>query len=148
MGTIDAVCPKCGTDDIKCLSFLGQYVCNDCGWKWDSKSQAYDIGELSELVGFKHTPEFDPPITWTKGSAATGWFPYKPGTILSPSIGEWCLWSTIIRGERNYFTGKLFELSEKLGVLCDDRMYFEPDETTYWARVRYIQEKDETVQQT
>lgn len=77
------------------------------------------------------------------GSAATDWFPYDPDpqSLLHPMIGEWCLRSTIIRGKRNYLAGKLFELSEGLGVMCDDRLWFEPDESTYWARVRYISEE-------
>lgn len=123
MATIDVTCPKCGTGDVNVSSSdenidLLVMVCKDCGWKW-----------------------FKLAVSWTKGSAATDWFPYRADSIFSPQEGEWCLWSKVIRDERNYFAGKLFWVSDKkLGVLCDDRMYFEPDETTYWARVRKIQE--------
>lgn len=141
MGTIDVTCPQCGTNDIHYFSVLGQYLCNDCGWKWGQESQAINIGELSESVGFKHTPEFDPPITWTKGSAATDWFPYRADSIFSPSVGEWCLWSKEINRERNYFTGSLIERNGFVVISADGWDYFEPDETTYWARVRYIHDK-------
>lgn len=79
-------------------------------------------------------------VDWAKGSAATDWFPYRADSMFSPQEAEWCLWSTVIRGERNYFAGKLLWLSDRMAVMTDNRMYFEPDETTYWARIRKIQE--------
>src|SRR5512145_1952186 len=40
-------------------------------------------------------------------TAATQWIRYDHGSLLSPTFGEWCLWSFVYDGSRNYFTGTL-----------------------------------------
>lgn len=122
MATIDVTCPKCGTGDVDVSSSdenidLLVMVCKDCGWKW-----------------------FKLAVSWTKSSAATDWFPYRANSIFAPQEGEWCLWSTVIRGERNYFCGSLVERNGLVVIAADGWGFHEPDETTYWTRVRYIQQ--------
>ena len=75
-------------------------------------------------------------------SAASVWLKFDiNNTWLSPQIGEWCLWSMIIDGERNYFSGSLFKFSdESIRLYWDGYKTLKPDDTVYFARVNKINE--------
>jgi len=74
-------------------------------------------------------------ITDNAKPAATSWLKYEQTSILSPNIGEWCLWSMIENGKRNYFTGSLFMSDCLLMLSWDGFRPVVPDDTLYYARV-------------
>lgn len=74
--------------------------------------------------------------------AATDWFEYNEKAIIAkPGISEWCLWSFIIDGKRNYFSGKLFRAANRVGLHIDGYRSFWVDEieSIYWARVNIVE---------
>ena len=73
--------------------------------------------------------------------AATQWFKWSPDSVIGPDIGEWCLWTMVINGRRNYFSGSLFNLDDKVYLSWNGGMSVKPDDTTYWARVNFINEQ-------
>lgn len=73
-------------------------------------------------------------------NAATQWQKWSEGTLLGPGLGEWCLWSMVIKGERNHFSGCLFKSGERLLLGWDGFGNFEPDDTVYFARVLPVNE--------
>ena len=76
-------------------------------------------------------------------SAATAWFRYDPDSPFAPEMGEWCLWSRIIDGERNYFSGRLFASSGEIYLRWDGGRSYTVNDTVYWARVEKLSEVQE-----
>jgi len=68
---------------------------------------------------------------------AAPWLEYNGNkdSILDPQIGEWCLWSMIHNGKRNYFTGSLFMSGHLLMLGWDGFRPVYPNDTLYYARV-------------
>lgn len=69
--------------------------------------------------------------------AATSWLKYTANkeSIFDPQVGEWCLWSMIHDGDRNYFSGKLFNSGGLLMLDWDGFRPVYPNDTLYYARV-------------
>lgn len=70
--------------------------------------------------------------------AATVWLKYNPTDILAPVLNEWCLWSMIENGDRNYFSGKLFNSGDLLMLDWDGFRPVYPNDTLYYARINKI----------
>lgn len=74
--------------------------------------------------------------------AATIWLKYDQSSLLVPAPGEWCLWSFVHRGERNYCTGSLFisKHTDKILLNYDNCQSVEMDDTFYFANVNTMDE--------
>lgn len=80
-------------------------------------------------------------------SAASSWLPLKIGDpFLSPRYDEWCLWSFEIGGEKNIFSGNLFETNGLLAISIDNhdtlQAFYRLNEVknVFFARVRRVPE--------
>lgn len=69
--------------------------------------------------------------------AATEWIKYNPTSIFSPPAGEWCLWSMVIEGERNTFSGRLLESEGRLLLHWDGHRSFSLNDSLLYAHVIY-----------
>lgn len=67
--------------------------------------------------------------------AATKWIKYDKDSIGSPKPYEWCLWSLVINGSRNYFGSMLIEQYGERFVQWDGLAAFDIDDSLYFARV-------------
>lgn len=89
---------------------------------------------------FQKAIEFSAPIFQNEMPAATIWLKYdkismlSPG-MLSPDIGEWCLWSMVYHGERHYFTGALFEAGHLIMLDRNGCQPVFPNDTLYFAHI-------------
>jgi len=84
-----------------------------------------------------HQPTLDStePVFMDKLHAATSWQKYILNRVDVPEIGEWCLWSIIENGKRDYFTGSLFMSDCLLMLGWDGFRSVVPDDTLYYARI-------------
>lgn len=73
--------------------------------------------------------------------ATTEWHKWTKDGPGTPLNGEWCLWSMVIRGERSYFSGWLFESNGKVLLALDSHAVLIPDDSVYFARVNRLPEK-------
>lgn len=71
-------------------------------------------------------------------TAATTWIKWNPESPLGPILGEWCLWSMVWGGERNYFSGCLLEIEGKLFLKWEGFSSIAPDDSVWWARVNKL----------
>lgn len=71
--------------------------------------------------------------------AASPWHRFDPTSVLGPLVGEWCLWSLVIKGQRNQFSGHLLPVEPDLPteryVAWQGGGTYLLDETAYWATV-------------
>ena len=74
--------------------------------------------------------------------AATPWqkFSYDQNALGQPRQGEWCLWSMVISGQRNYFSGSWRMYGDKNEPLVtrNGGTSYKIDDTVYWARVNHL----------
>ena len=75
--------------------------------------------------------------------AAGTWQKFDPNPVHIGNIreGEWCLWSMIIDGQRNYFSGSWF--TDRTGRPCvqwqGSGAFWADDGSVYWARVNHVE---------
>ncbi len=72
--------------------------------------------------------------------AAGAWIKYDNQINLVPSHGQWCLWSMVISGHRNYFAGSSFPHHGKPHILFTPYTVVEINDTCYYALVSHIKE--------
>lgn len=70
--------------------------------------------------------------------AATHWIKYDPKSSVGPEIGEWCLWSMVIKNERNYFSGHLIVIGKCTYLHWEGNKSFNLDNGIYYARVNRL----------
>lgn len=68
-------------------------------------------------------------------TAATRWLKYDPNSLGSPKPYNWCLWTLVIDGERNYFAGSIIEQGGKQFINWAGFTSFDIDSTLYYAHV-------------
>jgi len=75
--------------------------------------------------------------------AAGPWRKFDPDPTLLGNIGEreWCLWSMVISGERNTFSGSwLREGDGSVYINWQGGPAVLADDSVYWARVNHVEE--------
>lgn len=76
--------------------------------------------------------------TWTAMlPAAIPWQKFNPDPSVLGSIreGEWCLWTMVISGDRNYFSGSWFMRDGQPWINWQGGPSYPANDTVYWARV-------------
>lgn len=71
-------------------------------------------------------------------TAATHWIKYDPKSTVGPEIGEWCLWSMEIKGERNQFSGCLITIGKQAYLHWDGNRSFNLNDSVFYARVNHL----------
>lgn len=73
-------------------------------------------------------------------AAATHWIKYDPISIVGPREREWCLWSMVIKGERNYFSGRLVVIGNQTYLYWEGNKTFNIDDSVFYAHINHIKE--------